>query len=379
MQAMAKPKKTDQAQIFHAGEQEAGDTLLAALRGWLPETSWNEARRLVRKRHVQVNGNLCLDEARRLKAKEVVKVHKFPLAPPPTADRVKIIYVDDQIIVVEKPSGVTSVRHAQEQSWPDKRKQFQPTLDEMLPKVLADTLRARGESFTPAPAPPRSPQRHPRSQKHRLPPHAQRGKHRNDPPPARLPLVVPVHRLDRETSGLMVFARTAAAEHNLIAQFKEHSIERAYQAVAIGVVSAERIETWLVRDRGDGLRGSAAQPEGAQLAITHVRPLQRLGPYTLVECRLETGRTHQIRIHLSERGHMLCGEKVYFGPLGGKKASDTSGAPRLALHAARLEFIHPTTGKPMKFQSELPRDLAQFVARLERGSQDQLDGDQLHE
>ncbi|MCE2791201.1 MAG: hypothetical protein LW697_01980 [Blastopirellula sp.] len=100
---MAKPKKTDQAQIFHAGEQEAGDTLLAALRGWLPETSWNEARRLVRKRHVQVNGNLCLDEARRLKAKEVVKVHKFPLAPPPTADRVKIIYVDDQIIVVEKP------------------------------------------------------------------------------------------------------------------------------------------------------------------------------------------------------------------------------------------------------------------------------------
>ena len=367
MQAMAKPKKSEQAQIFHAGEQEAGDTLLAAIRGWLPETSWNEARRLVRKRHVQVNGNLCLDEARRLKLKEVVKVHKFPLAPPPTADRVKIVYVDDHVIVVEKPSGVTSVRHAQEQGWPDKRKQFQPTLDEMLPRVLADTLRARGETYTPAPLPQRTP-RNPRSKQHRLPPHLQRGRHRDDPPPVRLPLVVPVHRLDRETSGLMVFARTAAAEHNLIAQFKEHSIERAYQAVAIGDVAAERIETWLVRDRGDGLRGSSPLPDGAQAAITHVRPLKRLGDFTLVECRLETGRTHQIRIHLSERGHMLCGEKVYWGPLGGKKAHDPSGAPRLALHAARLEFVHPTTGKPMKFQSDLPRDLAQFVARLEHAA-----------
>lgn len=365
---MAKPKKQDQAQIFHAGEAEAGETLLAALRGWIPDTSWNEARRLVRKRHVQVNGNLCLDEARRLKAKEVVKVHKFPLAPPPTADRVKIVFADEQIIVVEKPSGITSVRHAQEQAWPDKRKQFQPTLEEILPKVLADLLRSRGEHFTPAPPPPKTPPRNPRAKQQRLPPHHQRGRHRDDPPPVRLPLVVPVHRLDRDTSGLMVFARTAAAEHNLIAQFKEHSIERAYQAVVLGDLPAERIETWLVRDRGDGLRGSSPEPDGAQVAITHVRPLKRLGDYTLVECRLETGRTHQIRIHLSERGHMLCGEKVYFGPPGVKKPQDASGAPRLALHAVRLQFVHPTTGQQMKFQSDLPRDLAQFVARLERDS-----------
>lgn len=359
---MAKSKKTEQALIFHASESEAGETLLSALRKWIPETSWNEARRLVRKRHVQVNGNLCVDEARRLKDKEVVKVHKFPLAPPPTAEQVKLVYVDDQIVVIEKPSGITSVRHAQEQDWPDKRKQFQPTLDEMLPRLLLDSFRGgRGSS-----GPGRGPSKPPRRDLRPPLPHQQRGRRDAEAPLERLPLILPVHRLDRDTSGLMVFARTAAAEHNLIAQFKEHSIERAYQAVAIGDVAAERIETWLVRDRGDGIRGSSPNSEGAQQSITHVRPLKPLGHYTLIECRLETGRTHQIRIHLSERGHMLCGEKVYFGPQGGKKCIDRSGAPRLALHAGRLEFIHPTTQKPMKFQSELPKDLAQFVTRLEQ-------------
>lgn len=356
---MAKPKKTEQAQVFHVGEIEAGETVLANLRKWLPETSWNEARRLVRKRHLQVNGNLCLDEARRLKQGEVVKVHKFPLAPPPTAERVRLVYVDDQILVVEKPSGITSVRHAQEQNWPDKRKQFQPTLEEMLPLLLAKHL---GIRVSPEPS-ARPPAKGPTSRK---PLRGLAGRRRSEEPTVRLPLVLPVHRLDRDTSGLMVFARTAAAEHNLISQFKDHSIERAYQAVASGDVPADRIETWLVRDRGDGLRGSSPNSEGAQQAVTHVRPLKRLGDYTLVECRLETGRTHQIRIHLSERGHMLCGEKVYFGLPGAKRVNDRSGAPRLALHAARLEFIHPTTQKPLKFHSEPPRDLAQFIARLER-------------
>jgi 23S rRNA pseudouridine1911/1915/1917 synthase len=89
-----------------------------------------------------------------------------------------------------------------------------------------------------------------------------------------------------------------------------------------------------------------------------------LGRYTLVECRLETGRTHQIRIHLAEQGHPLCGEKVYTKPLRGKPFEDQSGAPRLALHAVELGFQHPITGEPIHFEMPLPPDLASFLKRL---------------
>ena len=87
---------------------------------------------------------------------------------------------------------------------------------------------------------------------------------------------------------------------------------------------------------------------------------------TLIECRLETGRTHQIRIHLSEAGHPLCGDKDYRGPLGQKPLVDRSGAPRLALHAAELGFEHPLTGEPLHFETRLPRDLSDFLRRLRK-------------
>jgi 23S rRNA pseudouridine1911/1915/1917 synthase len=95
-----------------------------------------------------------------------------------------------------------------------------------------------------------------------------------------------------------------------------------------------------------------------------VKPVERLPGYTVVECQLETGRTHQIRIHLSEAGHPLCGDKVYRGPYPGKPTSDESGAPRVALHAAELAFEHPITGETLKFVMPLPADLAAFVNRL---------------
>jgi 23S rRNA pseudouridine1911/1915/1917 synthase len=103
-----------------------------------------------------------------------------------------------------------------------------------------------------------------------------------------------------------------------------------------------------------------------QRAVTHVRPLERLGAYTLIECRLETGRTHQIRIHLSEHGHFVCGDKVYCQPLFKKPLVDRSGAPRLALHAAELGFVHPHTGRQIDFRQDLPPDLAGFLERLRR-------------
>ena len=153
--------------------------------------------------------------------------------------------------------------------------------------------------------------------------------------------------------------------------FKDHTISRLYRAVVHGTLSEPmRIETRFVRDRGDGLRGT--EPPGknsadAQIAITHVRPIEPVGggKYTLVECRLETGRTHQIRVHLAEAGHMLCGERTYVRPRPNDPAvRDESGAPRQALHSAELAFTHPIGGKELAFTSPMPRDLAGWMSGL---------------
>jgi 23S rRNA pseudouridine1911/1915/1917 synthase len=125
------------------------------------------------------------------------------------------------------------------------------------------------------------------------------------------------------------------------------------------------IESQLVRDRGDGRRGSTMLPDVGKRAVTHVQPVERLGDYTLIECRLETGRTHQIRIHLGESGHPLCGDKVYRQPLFRPGKPDHSGAPRLALCAVELGFIHPVTEQPMHFEMPLSSDLAEFVKKLQ--------------
>lgn len=277
-----------------------------------------------------VDGNLCLDEGRRLRGTEVVKVLAHPAAAPPQEHDVKLRYVDAHLVVVEKPAGMTTLRHPTERSWPARRKQLQPTLDEILPRILAKKERGR--------KPQRGPVRRLR----------------------------PVHRLDRETSGLMVFARTVDAERILGLQFKAHSIHRVYVGVALGRVAARTIRSNLVEDRGDGRRGSTPNPKLGKTAITHVKPLEFLNSFTLVECRLETGRTHQIRIHLSEAGHPMCGDKVYRGPFLGKPIADESGAPRLALHAAELGIEHPVTGETLKLAMPLPADLADFVARLRK-------------
>jgi 23S rRNA pseudouridine1911/1915/1917 synthase len=144
-----------------------------------------------------------------------------------------------------------------------------------------------------------------------------------------------------------------------------HTIERRYLALVRGRAVSRRIESWLVRDRGDGRRGSGPPGEG-QRAVTHVTVLEELGAYTLVECRLETGRTHQVRIHLGEAGTPLCGERVYDRPTNGRPLPDGSGAKRVMLHAAQLGFDHPATGKRLSWDSEMPPDMAALLKRLRR-------------
>jgi 23S rRNA pseudouridine1911/1915/1917 synthase len=244
-----------------------------------------------------------------------------------------IRYSDAQVVVVDKPPGLTTMRH------PNEAAEFGARAQRFLPATLADLLPALLTKNRPSDG------KRPRGGSPRL-------------------FIRAVHRLDKDTSGLVVFARTPDAERHLGRQFRAHSIERRYLAIVRGRAKTGRIESYLVPDRGDGRRGRTSQPSAGKRAVTHVRVLEELGDFSLVECRLETGRTHQVRIHLGENGTPLCGERVYDRPIHGRPLPDASGAPRLALHAASLGFDHPATGKRMTWDSALPEDLARLVARL---------------
>jgi 23S rRNA pseudouridine1911/1915/1917 synthase len=327
-------------QTHHIGDSDANQTVAAIVRKLRGENvSWSEAKRLVLGRHVQVNGNLCVDEGRRLKRGEVIKLFKFPRAAMPGPADIRIRHRDNDLVVIEKPAGVTTLRHAEERGWSDRRKQRQLTLDEMLQAALSSGSQGK------------------------------KGKALHGKRPTG-PRVRAVHRLDRDTSGLMLFALSAPAEQALVHAFKNHKIARSYLAVVHGKMEACTIESYIARDRGDGLRGSSTLGKSAaesQHAVTHVKPIRTIADrYTLVSCRLETGRTHQIRIHLSERGHMICGEKVYVRSAAGAPVQkDSSGAPRQALHSAELSFVHPMTGKTIRFTAPLPADLDQWIKALE--------------
>ena len=181
-------------------------------------------------------------------------------------------------------------------------------------------------------------------------------------PATTIPLHV-VHRIDRATRGLLCFAKSKKAELGLAAQLRAHTMERQYICVAHGAVASGRIESYLVEDRGDGMRGSTTRLDQGKRAVTHVTAKEQLRHATLCEVRLETGKTHQIRIHLSEAGHPLVGERVYirdFENAGGKLLTSA----RLLLHAATLGFEHPVTGARIALSSPLPPDFTSVLDRL---------------
>ncbi len=344
---------TDQFKILHVAREQRGQTLAAALRALVPDCSWGQARQWIQGRHLQVNGNLCLDIARRVTERDVLKLWREPLPKPVNHRDLRLIYVDEHLLIVEKPAGVTSVRHSEERKISGHRKQLQPTLEELLPFALARFLRIDWPAITN-----QGGKKQNRS-----------GQRQRTSPTTKVPRelqVIPVHRLDRDTSGLMLFARTRQMESLLVNMFRKHAIKRYYWGVCLGELQSQTIRSQLVRDRGDGLRGSSTPTTDAdsQEAVTHVTAVEQLPGYTIVNCELETGRTHQIRIHLSEQGHMLCGEKVYTRGRDGKAVTDTSQAPRHALHSDRLAFVHPLTGQELSFRMKLPVDLAHWLDRL---------------
>lgn len=285
--------------------------------------SWGKARDLVRTGKITVNGAVVTDTLHRVALGAGLSLN---MAAPRRSRSVlaedAVVFLDAQVIVVRKPSGISTIPFGDDEQ--------EHTLDEQIRTYL--TRRTKDKSGVAA--------------------------------------LGVVHRLDKETSGLIVFTRTWLAKKSLTAQFRAHTVHRRYMAIAHGDVRKATYRTHLLENRGDGLRGSFEQsrfargkrPEEAKYAVTHIEPVEKLNGATLVRCILETGRTHQIRIHLSEAGNPIVGERVYSRHFTGAEIP----APRLMLHAAELGFVHPATNLDVRFEEPLPKDFEETLARLRR-------------
>jgi 23S rRNA pseudouridine1911/1915/1917 synthase len=191
----------------------------------------------------------------------------------------------------------------------------------------------------------------------------------HDPKLAEIPRGGIVHRLDKDTSGLMVVARSMRAHTSLVEQLGERDVHRQYLAVVYGrIIAGGTIDAPIGRHPRDRLK-QAIRDDGRE-AITHYRVRERFRALTLVECRLETGRTHQIRVHLAHARHPLVGDAVYGGGLRLPKGASAElvealrGFRRQALHAERLEFAHPADGRTIAVEADMPSDMAALVEAL---------------
>lgn len=289
---------------------EPGATLAAFVKA-KAGVPWSVAKRQIATGKVFVDGAPATAIDLRLAAGQSVELRAGAPRPRDPAREGVLVHDDAHVVVLDKPSGVSSVPYEDRETG-----------------TAMDLVR---------------------------------GAWRRQGKPATTVALHVVHRIDRATSGLLMFAKTKKAELGLAAQLRAHTARRSYLCVAHGTVASRRIESYLVRDRGDGLRGSTTRREQGKRAVTHVEALRPLRGATFCEVRLETGRTHQIRIHLAEAGHPLVGEEVYLRDYRGPILP----SPRLLLHAATLGFDHPVTGARIELSSPLPPDFVAVLQRLE--------------
>lgn len=277
------------------------------------ELSRRGGREAVLRGQVDLAGRTCLDPAQEVESDADLAYNPNRPRPETAARKIKVLFQDRYILIVDKPAGLLS----------------QPTQERE-----SDTLLERAGRFL--------------------------SKTRGGP----RPYVGIVHRLDRDTSGVMLLVCSRQALRPFQGLFRAHTIERRYLTVVDGALESDRgtIDLPLVADRGDGRRGVPRVPGRGVPATTHYEVVERFGEVaTLVACRLETGRTHQIRIHLAESGHPVVSDPVYW----------PSGLPpfpmpfsRQALHAQALGFIHPFSEVGLRIEADVPGEMADWIAAL---------------
>jgi 23S rRNA pseudouridine1911/1915/1917 synthase len=270
------------------------------------------AQEAVRNGRIDLDGVRCDEPGREVELD--AKVEYFPNRPKArkVVGRLKVLYEDRFVIIVDKPAGVLT-----------------------LPTAYAedDTLLSRVSGYL--------------SIRHGGRPYAGI-----------------IHRLDRDTSGALAISKTPESTKAFQELFKAHDIERQYLTVVEGTVNKETgtINIPLITDQGDIRRGVARRPEEGKKAITHFRVVERFGPVaSLIACWLETGRTHQIRIHMAELGHPVLGDSVYRPKLQPRCKAHFH---RQALHAQTLGFVHPITREHIRVESPLPTDFDALVHDL---------------
>jgi 23S rRNA pseudouridine1911/1915/1917 synthase len=315
--------------------EEGGERLDRVLANRVQDLSRSRIKTLVLAGQVTVGGDTVRDPAQRVRAGDKIAIvipPPEPAAPRPESIPLNIVFEDDAIIVIDKPAGL--VVHPAAGNWTG-------TLVNALVAHCGESLSGIGGVKRPG----------------------------------------IVHRLDKDTSGLLVVAKTDRAHRKLAAQFADHGrtgpLERGYLAFVWGVPPRPKGTIDRSLDRHPQARDKMAVREGGRVAITHWEVQERYidaasqDVASLLECRLETGRTHQIRVHLASIGHPLLGDSVYGSGFKTKasrlppQAKVVLGSlDRQALHAHILGFVHPVTGELMSFRSELPADLAALRCAL---------------
>ena len=290
-----------------------------ALAEVLPDLSRERLKALIAAGQVTLNGREWRDSAKKAATGQVFSV----AIPPPTplhneAQDIPLVvaYEDDDLIVVDKPAGL--VVHPAAGN-------FDGTLVNALLHHCAGNLSGIGGVARPG----------------------------------------IVHRIDKDTSGLMVAAKTDRAHEGLARQFHDHSIDRRYRAIVGGRPrpAEGKVDAPLARSATN--RKKIAIVQGGKRAVTHYRTMELLRDAALVECRLETGRTHQVRVHMASIGHALLGDPIYGRTKGAQKALlETLGFHRQALHAAHLGFIHPVKSTALAFDSDMPADMQELFTEL---------------